>query len=287
MKKIESGFTNCQGFTLSELLAVAVILAILAVMATGSFRLATEKATFTEGLQAAEKVAAAMERFYYENPSLPYEKRIFPTMDQLDLSFSNMKDCAVTEQLNSASQMQGIDACLNTPGMERYLGAADELKAAARELSNRCKRIGKFDVYISRGEMFGQNCITTVTALRGGDLKLQCHERSRVQNSHGGYTYKDDGYFEISSSLRKNNEKVAYRDYEVNVYPSFFDGSTGLFRCLGNTLVPILDRLFQKKVACVGLERMCATMGFTENLDASRVDTHGYSEKSVYRWVRP
>ena len=217
MKKIKSCFANHRGFTLSELLAVVVILSILAVMALGSFRLAVEKAHFTEGLQAAEKVAAALERFYYENSSLPYFNRIYPTMDQLDLSFSDMGDCAVVEQLADSEAMQDIEDCLNSEGMDIYPQDIDAAKTAASEFGKYCRRIGKFEVYIQREEIFGAKCATRITALRGGETKLRCH---RARNTGGpGRPHWEGGYFEFSSR-GSGSGAASYRDYEIDVYTS-------------------------------------------------------------------
>ena len=290
MKKIKSYFSKYRGFTLSELLAVAVILAILAVMATGSFRLSTEKARFTEGLQTAEKVAAAMERFYYDNPSLPYLQRIYPTMDQLDLSFTDMGECTVTTQLAGGDDMSTVESCINSSEMESFMSEdkVEEIKESAKEYAKHCKRIGKFEVSIDRADFFGKPCITTVTALRGGEKKLRCNKRTR-DTSGPHPTWNDDGYFELSSRGSGPAGEFSYRDYEIDVYPSFFDGSTGLSSCAGDDSRWIAsDLLLQKKVACVGLERLCATMGFTHNADAARQSESSLGiNVHIYRWVRP
>lgn len=58
--------TNKKGFTLSELMAVVVIIAIIAGIALGSYRSITEKAVFNEGLTIAHTIAAAADEYYYE-----------------------------------------------------------------------------------------------------------------------------------------------------------------------------------------------------------------------------
>ena len=55
-----------QGFTLSELMAVVVILAILAAIGMSSYRKIMEKAIFNEGLSVGHAVAAAYDEYYYE-----------------------------------------------------------------------------------------------------------------------------------------------------------------------------------------------------------------------------
>jgi len=60
-----------KGFTLSELMAVVVIIAILAGVAMGSYRSITEKSVFNEGLGIAHAIAAAADEYYYEYHKQP------------------------------------------------------------------------------------------------------------------------------------------------------------------------------------------------------------------------
>ncbi len=60
-----------KGFTLSELMAVVVIVAIIAGVALGSYRSITEKSVFNEGLGIAHAVAAAADEYYYEYNKKP------------------------------------------------------------------------------------------------------------------------------------------------------------------------------------------------------------------------
>lgn len=55
-----------QGFTLAELMAVVVIIAILAGIALGSYRRSVERAKFAEGRSLAHQVAAARDTYYYD-----------------------------------------------------------------------------------------------------------------------------------------------------------------------------------------------------------------------------
>ena len=81
------------GFTLTEMMTVAVILSILIAVVVGNFRNSLERARFQEGLQAAEIVSSAMERYYYDNPDLPEDDRVNPTFDQLDVELSGAQAC--------------------------------------------------------------------------------------------------------------------------------------------------------------------------------------------------
>lgn len=60
-----------QGFTLSELMAVVVILAILAALGLGSYRSIMEKTIFNEGLSVGHTIAAAVDEYYYEYHKQP------------------------------------------------------------------------------------------------------------------------------------------------------------------------------------------------------------------------
>ena len=75
------------GFTLTELMAVVIIIAILAGLGLGSYKKAVERSHFTEGLQAVNAVAEAVTRYYYDNPDA--SDRCQPAMDRLDIALSN------------------------------------------------------------------------------------------------------------------------------------------------------------------------------------------------------
>ena len=54
------------GFTLAELLAVVIIVAILAALATGYYKRSVEQSRFAEGLAAASAIAEGVNRSYEE-----------------------------------------------------------------------------------------------------------------------------------------------------------------------------------------------------------------------------
>lgn len=62
---------NKKGFTLAELMAVIAIIAILAGIVLGSYWKSTEQAIFTEGLNGAQALAAAVDEYYYDNNAYP------------------------------------------------------------------------------------------------------------------------------------------------------------------------------------------------------------------------
>lgn len=80
------------GFTLTELMAVVIIVGILAAVASGSFKKAIERSHFSEGLVAANTVLGAVERYYAEscNEGSCVSR---PTMAQLDVSLANQRAC--------------------------------------------------------------------------------------------------------------------------------------------------------------------------------------------------
>lgn len=91
------------GFTLTELMAVVIIVGILAAVAAGSFKKAIERSHFSEGLTAANTVVGAVERYVAEvvegggdpftiksDGSTVIER---PKMSDLDVSFANQRVC--------------------------------------------------------------------------------------------------------------------------------------------------------------------------------------------------
>ena len=59
-----------QGFTLAELMAVVVIIAILAGVGFGSYVKSVSRAKFAEGRSLAQQVAAARDTYYYDHQAL-------------------------------------------------------------------------------------------------------------------------------------------------------------------------------------------------------------------------
>lgn len=82
------------GFTLTELMAVVIIIGILAGIGFGSYQKAIERSRFSEGLAAGAAVQEAVNRYYYENTDLSDRARKRPKMAYLDIGLANAKDCA-------------------------------------------------------------------------------------------------------------------------------------------------------------------------------------------------
>lgn len=78
-----------KGFTLSELMAVVVIVAILASVAVGSYRGAIERSHMTEAYNVGSAVLEAVNRYYYDNR---YEAtRECPKFTDLDTEINSNK----------------------------------------------------------------------------------------------------------------------------------------------------------------------------------------------------
>ena len=85
------------GFTLTELMAVVIIVAILAGIALGSYKKAVERSHFAEGQVAGATVAEAVARYYYDNMDTSYEEAR-PKAAYLDVGFANNRACTVSSQ---------------------------------------------------------------------------------------------------------------------------------------------------------------------------------------------
>lgn len=85
------------GFTLTELMAVVIIVGILAAAAVGSFKKAIERSHFSEGLVAANTVLAAVESRHAEDMDASGSGASFefnrPKIAHLDIALSNQRAC--------------------------------------------------------------------------------------------------------------------------------------------------------------------------------------------------
>ena len=109
-----------KGFTLTELMAVVIILAILTGVGAGSYKKAVERSRFTDGLVAGTTLAEAVSRYYYDNPDLTLGQRLDPKPEYLDVSLSNAKKCTVYSD---------PDACVKTKYFE-YIIQSGVVRAA-------------------------------------------------------------------------------------------------------------------------------------------------------------
>ena len=80
----------CSAFTLTELMTVIIIIAILMGLATGTYHNAVERAAFEEGFADAHTVMAAVEHYHQDFPSVTR-----PTVTQTQVEFSTQGACKV------------------------------------------------------------------------------------------------------------------------------------------------------------------------------------------------
>ncbi len=85
---------NKAGFTLTELMAVVIIVAVLAGIAFGSYKKAVERSRFAEGQVAGATVAEAVSRYYYDNLDTSYASTM-PQASYLDVGFANDRSCTL------------------------------------------------------------------------------------------------------------------------------------------------------------------------------------------------
>lgn len=88
---------NQKGFTLAELMAVVIILAVLSGMAIGAYKQAAERSHFSEGLQMGTALTEAINRYYYDHLNLSASDRTSPTVSKLDMTFTNAATCTAVE----------------------------------------------------------------------------------------------------------------------------------------------------------------------------------------------
>ena len=79
------------GFTLTELMAVVIIVSILAVLGAGYYRKSVEQSRFTEILANTNAVAESLNRYIMEKQAegLALENIPAPTFKDLDISFAS------------------------------------------------------------------------------------------------------------------------------------------------------------------------------------------------------
>ncbi len=116
------------GFTLTELMAVVIIIGILAGIGFGSYQKAIERSRFSEGLAAGAAVQEAVNRYYYENTDLSDSARKRPKIAYLDIGLANAKDCATKS-----------DYCVRTKYFEIFVNTsgwvyAYHMKGTTRQL---------------------------------------------------------------------------------------------------------------------------------------------------------
>ena len=149
---------NTLGFTLTELMAVVVIVAILAGIGLGSYKKSIERSHFTEGLVAGTTILESMERFYYDNPDLPESDRLTPDLDELDVELSNTGTCTMSNVPGHCVKTKYFEIMIYNWGVQVY------------RVQNRTRKDYYFKLYSKVGPNAGNKDACLTSSLVGGDL---------------------------------------------------------------------------------------------------------------------
>lgn len=163
------------GFTLTELMAVVIILAILAAVAAGSYKKAIERSHFSEGLMAANTVLGAVERHYAETCS-EGSCVARPKIADLDVSLANQRTCTTAS-----------DYCTKTKYFEitvRDVGTVDAVRMKGSKKGDYTIRV--FPGTFGRYQHIGDACIAN-TLPGGKDL---CVSLGYADCNDSNYCYK-------------------------------------------------------------------------------------------------
>ena len=83
------------GFSLAELMAVVLIVAILAALSVGYYRRSVEQSRFSEGLMAASAIAEGINRAYLDHQMAGTgSSYTVPAISQLDIGIANGENCS-------------------------------------------------------------------------------------------------------------------------------------------------------------------------------------------------
>ena len=108
---------NKKGFTLAELLAVVIILAIMAAISVGYYKRSVEQSYFSEGLTAASAIAEGVNREYVRS-RLDGTTIKQPKLKSLDISIAKSGSCATAS-----------DYCIKTKYFEIAVDSTGVTKA--------------------------------------------------------------------------------------------------------------------------------------------------------------
>ncbi len=111
--KVFSTKCNPAGFTLTELMAVVIIVTILAALGLGSYKKAVERTRISDGVAIASNMMGAVERWYDDTiaaTGIPTVTR--PQVNQLDMAVDNNWGACAASTGNEAN------FCVKTPYFE-------------------------------------------------------------------------------------------------------------------------------------------------------------------------
>jgi len=84
-----------KGFTLTELIAVVVIMGILAAVGMGSYRKSLERAHMTEAYNVSSALLEGVNRYFYDNRTR--SDKMCPKLSQLDVGAAKTTSCSPTD----------------------------------------------------------------------------------------------------------------------------------------------------------------------------------------------
>ena len=99
--------TSKLGFTLAELLAVVIIVALLSGLSLGYYKRSVEDSRFAEGLGAASALVEAVNQSYFDQQFEGSAPTARPKVKTLDISLAAQQECS-----------SNTDYCIATPRFE-------------------------------------------------------------------------------------------------------------------------------------------------------------------------
>ena len=124
-----------QGFTLAELLAVVIIVALMVALSVGYYKKSVEQSRFSEGLTAAANIAESINRAYFDDKiagvsdsSAKKPRKI----DLLDVGMTNLKACSSVSDYCKRTKYFEIQTNTVTNGsvIKAYRGTSTDYKYA-------------------------------------------------------------------------------------------------------------------------------------------------------------
>ncbi len=107
------------GFTLAELLAVVIIVALLSGLGLGYYKRSVEDSRFAEGLSVASALVEAVNQSYFEQQlEDPESLTKQPKVQTLDINLAAKADCSSNK-----------DYCIATPRFEVYIETDGSVRA--------------------------------------------------------------------------------------------------------------------------------------------------------------
>ena len=118
-------YTSKLGFTLAELLAVVIIVALLSGISLGYYKRSVEDSRFAEGLGAASALVEAVNQSYFAQQLDGATPTKQPKISTLDINLAAQKTCS-----------SNTDYCIATPRFEVHIGTDGQVSAYRGKLQD-------------------------------------------------------------------------------------------------------------------------------------------------------